>query len=410
MSRAFGCAVLAVAFTGCGDTPSPEAPTQILVAIDSDYRIGTELVRVLLETERFDGVRRSASLTLTPNPRKTDETDIPFSFGVPAREQDIGREIGITVSGFGPADSDLRIRHAVRTGFRRGKSLLLAIGLARDCENRFAACEEEGQRCVDDGPCVSTTVDPSSLPVVEPGRELDEFSLFDGPLRPTDGGAPDSKVPFPMTDAGADRRGPDGAKLTACAAPPCDSGPPRCEGGECRQNDASLDACRDGRCFDTPKPAEAGVCEAGACEAGRQSSDAREAGCVGDGCAPDSGLARDDDSGSGDAGDASCDGRVCGVERCAVNAAWCSDGTLQRCDDEGYWQAERSCFSGCDAAVEAACQACAVGDRACGLRAVLTCSGDGTADVERCYFACWGPTVECLERTALGQALITTVL
>lgn len=165
-----GCVAIAWVVAGCSDPA-----TQLVVAVDTDYAVPSEIDRVRVEVVEAGGVvAREQVFDLA-------QTRVPFSFAVVPRDDDASRAVVLTFSALAP-DGAARVTRRVETGFREGKSLLLRILLDRGCEGATCAA---GETCVDGGSCGSPRIDPRSLP--EAPRAGDELEPRDA--GPRDGGA-----------------------------------------------------------------------------------------------------------------------------------------------------------------------------------------------------------------------------
>lgn len=183
MMRRWGTlAVIAWLAAGC------TTPTQLVVVVDSDYAVGTEIdtVDVVISSAMGRDEHRFALA----------ETGLPFSFGVLPVVGD-SEPVVITVSGMLSGESVTR--HEVHTRFLPGRRLQLDVPLARACHDDLeqeSTCSDSGQRCLY-GACVPAEVDPETL--ADATGELPD--LFDG-TTPSDAGGPADAGPPPPADSG----------------------------------------------------------------------------------------------------------------------------------------------------------------------------------------------------------------
>jgi len=233
---------IAVAFLGASACTDPA--TQLLVLVDTDYAVPSELATVSARISDADGREISSSeFTLVaagedPSPARFV---VPLSFAVVPRDDDAGRRVVIEIAGMDAFGGVLVTRRA-RTGFVEGKTLLLPMFLLESCE--AVECGSD-QTCTERG-CETDRVDPGSLIEVAAGDEL-RWALDAGPDAGSDGGwdaaadAGDGGLPDAGRDSGADA-GAD-AGVGVCVGADTD----RC--------------CRDGTCDYSCPPS--GVCNAG---------------------------------------------------------------------------------------------------------------------------------------------------
>jgi hypothetical protein len=393
------CAWLSTA--ACSNSKLTDRPlTQLVVAVNSDYVEGVDLQNVSLETTRFDGLQKSATLQLG-TPSADGHAAFPFSFGVPAREQDIGQIVTISVSGFGLLSSPI-VRQVVRTGFVRGKTLLLQIDLSRSCADRYAFCEAEDNRCRD-GLCVSSWLDPATLPEVVVGKEL-------GDLTP---------IPEPVADGGTTARGQD-ASTTASSSSDAGEAEPPMLGSFVPTTSASIAVTSEATASaSTSVTSEATASASTSVTSEVTASPLLSTNLPQDASGGDAELA---DAGASDVPDASasepepdasvspiqCDPDAC--NGCVVGELHCRGAERGWCDTTGIWTPQDQCFSGCEESPNARCLTCTQGAAACSGSTLLTCQPSGVTNLEPCSFGCWEPTPACGERTPAGIALINMLI
>lgn len=151
------CLLACLGMAACSSETNPA--TQIVVSIDSDLVVGTELGRVEAEVAKEDGTRTGAKHTF----KLSGTSALPVSFGV--QKQTANRFL-LIVKGFSPAGAEV-IEQRVIAEFAADKSVLLQVFLGRGCFNK--GCPGE-QTCTGEGQCAAPRV-ARNLPTVEPGAE-----------------------------------------------------------------------------------------------------------------------------------------------------------------------------------------------------------------------------------------------
>jgi hypothetical protein len=149
-----------------------EPATQLVVVVDSDYRVPAELAAVTAEILDGTGTPVSSQeFVLTAEATEAEATrfTVPFSFAVVPVGGDASRRITVEVSGLAALGGEPLVTRRAITGFLPERSLRLPMFLASACEGR-PPCSE-GQTCTRSG-CQSADVPPESLPVARPGEEL----------------------------------------------------------------------------------------------------------------------------------------------------------------------------------------------------------------------------------------------
>lgn len=205
-----------LALAGC------DAPTQLLVIVDSDLGDALAVVEVAASSEGALATTRRFELA---------STGLPFSFGVvPA-----GDAGGVQLHAVGlAADGAPLLSHSVETEFVRGRTLRLELPLARACLEE--PCPADHLRCVY-GTCVDRRVDPATLAQGDGAPE----GLFDGATALPDAG------PGPAIDAGCGAPCHDPASPCRVGQTRCEPDALRCELTETLPEGAS---CGDGRACD----------------------------------------------------------------------------------------------------------------------------------------------------------------
>jgi len=151
------CLLACLGMAACGSETNPA--TQIVVSIDSDLTVGTELGRIEAEVAKEDGTKTGAKHTF----KLSGTSALPVSFGV--QKQTANRFL-LIVKGFSPTGGQV-IEQRVIAEFAAGKSVLLQVFLGRGCFNK--GCPGE-QTCTGEGQCAAPRV-ARNLPTVEPGAE-----------------------------------------------------------------------------------------------------------------------------------------------------------------------------------------------------------------------------------------------
>jgi len=161
-----------------------EDPTQLLVVVDSDMSVPQDLVQVQATVRSENGrLLASSDFALVANRSEESRTrfSLPLSFGVLAPTETRTERVMVDVSALGTSTtgqpSVLFTRQAL-TGFVEGKSLLLPMYLASQCQT--LQCDA-GQTCTEKG-CVSERVDETRLR--EATGADDDLSI--GPSRPVE--------------------------------------------------------------------------------------------------------------------------------------------------------------------------------------------------------------------------------
>lgn len=185
--------LLSFALAACSATP-----TQLLVVIDSDLTVPSELSSVRVITRRNDATVSQIDFPVGLVAGPTTQV-LPFSFGVvPSSSGDLTERVRITAQAL-DALGDVVVEQTALVGFRPGQTLLLPMFLLRSC--RTVVCGP-GLTCTRQG-CVSEWV--STLPVILPGSELS----YDASLFRADVGGIDASESDGGMDAAADTLLPD---------------------------------------------------------------------------------------------------------------------------------------------------------------------------------------------------------
>ncbi len=160
--------------------------TQLVVLVNTDYQVPTELAFVVVRITDLDGNEISMNeftLTDVVDPADPTRFTLPLSFGVVPVDDDASRRIVVSVDGLSPT-REVRLTRLAITGFVSQRTLLLPMFLAKGCEG--ITCTEPNQTCTEQG-CVSAVLEPGSLQEVLPGGELLDAG---GPDATADGAMP----------------------------------------------------------------------------------------------------------------------------------------------------------------------------------------------------------------------------
>ncbi|MET0385989.1 MAG: hypothetical protein ABW321_08530 [Polyangiales bacterium] len=149
---------------------------QLVVVVNSSLASERELAAVTL---RVDG-RERAHIELGAG-----ASSIPFSFGVSPPGGDVGARVTIEAVAHSPDGVAMGCPARAQVGFSAGESRRVMLALTHACSAGSCACEDS-ETCVE-GECKSAELDVDSLPLAEPGRELEGVE----PLADTTLGAPE---------------------------------------------------------------------------------------------------------------------------------------------------------------------------------------------------------------------------
>jgi Protein of unknown function (DUF1566) len=213
--------IAAGALLGAGCASAAPA-TEVLIVVDSDLAIGSELTRVqakVLDATGSDEILGSADFVLAARAGERGYT-LPLSFSLAPQREASTRRFRLQVEGYGrrrASDPESRVvERQVIGAFRPHRALRIEVFLGRICLG-VVCSEVDGQplTCGDDGQCGAVP----SAEAPEPGTGLDastELVITD------DAGTADGDAPG--TDSGSDRadgRAPegDGAALEAGGEP-----------------------------------------------------------------------------------------------------------------------------------------------------------------------------------------------
>ncbi len=341
----FLLSLAALAFTACN---SPEAPTAIIVRVESSLAIPEELDQLVVfvtvneTTERVyllgdDGVGR-----------------LPLEFAVEPRGS-TSSDVDIVVEGW--ANANLQLTRAAYTTFVPGQRKLLRITLERACVNQ-PLCLRENETCIG-GTCRSGEVDPRFLPNYGGGSDAGmDAARPDSGLRRDGGdastsnetGAGDSSVV--ATDVGTRDAGSDAGATTDGGASRCST--PCDDGNFCN----GVELCLEGRCIAGTPPIcmDSNPCTRDACSATGCTFTPDNSLCAAEGmctqmgcsyptCTPTNCPATD----AATCTRGTCEGSVCRRTSSCMTGEMCCNGACVRagCDDGNVCTSDACGASGC---------------------------------------------------------------
>lgn len=327
--------------------------TEIMVVIDSDLAVPTELDAVEVEVTGSQTMSATGDLTIEGLPR---------TVGVAHSGGPLGP---ITIRVTGSRGGGVQVERIVETSFISGRTLFLPITLTRDCMGTTCAA---GETCVD-GACTSPIIDSSTLD--------------------------DWRGSIPTQDAGG----------CVPAAEVCNGVDDDCDGNVDETIDLTTDAFNCGRCGQVCSAANAssacvgGVCAIGECAAGFASCDGDAAtGCEASLTSTTDcgacGTACSVPGGTGDCSTSTCEFGSCdlGFDDCNMDIADGCEATVTSLTDCGACGVACAIADGtatCDTGV-CAVDTCNTGFDDCNMDATDGCEADVTTltDCGACGVAC----------------------
>ena len=153
------------------------ARTEILVAIDSDLAVPTELDRLFVDAIGPDAVRQRAEGDLS------DGRPLPRSLGIVHTSGPLG-PFQVTVTG--QLDGATVLTRRARVTFEKGKTLVLPMHLVRSCLSNSCG---SGQTCTETG---CRAEDVSSADLTPYDGNLPSLSGSPAPPPPSDASMPDA--------------------------------------------------------------------------------------------------------------------------------------------------------------------------------------------------------------------------
>jgi hypothetical protein len=297
--------LIALVLAACG------RPTELVIIVDSDLVVASELDRVRITVTGPSGMDAQAEQALAPG----TGPELPLTLGVSPAGESLGP---IDVVAEGMLGDDVVVARSARTMLLTGESLALYLFLPRDC--RGVTCPT-GETCSENG-CVPVEIDPSTLPPWTGSVRRDagfDASVRDGAMN--DAGMIDGGPPPRMCTTGADCDDRIDCTMDVCADDMCThlANDSLCTEGPDGVCDA-IDGCQYSTC--TPETCVAGPCQTAVCNGTMcdrtdlcgASQTCCNNTCVALGC-DDGNLCTDD---------------ACGATGCVhtPNTAPCSDGTF----------------------------------------------------------------------------------
>jgi len=310
--------------------------TELLVVVDSDLAVPSELDAVQVTVSGVESMSASGAIT--------NAEPLPRTVGVVHRGGGLG-PVEVTVIGSRGGTEVIRARAV--TWFVRGRTLVLPIFLSQECTG--VTCPT-GRTC-SGGACVSASVDPATL------------AVWNGTVPRLDGGEPMDGAPPP-----------DGGPVCIPTTERCNGADDDCDDGVDEGFDLATDPLNCGGCGDVCMLAGAtegcagGVCTIASCDADRGDCNGDER----DGCEADlasSALhcgACDDPCDPANATGTCADG-VCGIDTC----------------DAGFGDCNADASDGCELALDTLtdCGACGM---ACTVTGGTPTCATGTCAIETC--------------------------
>ncbi len=163
--RLIGSVALALVLCAC-----TRPPTAVVVVVESDLRVPNELASVHVQV----GGGACASDACARSFPLASEASLPLSFTVVPGNDPSG-PIELSVRGLDAGGAE-RVTREVLTRFVPEHTRVLHVALTRSCLDH-AACAAS-QTCIA-GACTSAVIDPSTLPELVPGTELDGSTIAD---------------------------------------------------------------------------------------------------------------------------------------------------------------------------------------------------------------------------------------
>jgi hypothetical protein len=202
-SASASCLLLALfaLLSGC---PSADPATEILVVVDSDLELGTELDA--LHVEVFDRAGRD-QLVVQDFELGSDGSRLPMSFSL--YPQGGAKSLRLVVTGRASSGGEAVdvIERQVTATFRPQQRVLLSIHLERSCLNELCR-DDDGERT--DLTCLSGSCEMTPAATLTPAGDglLGGYEMDASSVRPREAGA-DAARPLAEAGAAADARTPD---------------------------------------------------------------------------------------------------------------------------------------------------------------------------------------------------------
>jgi Protein of unknown function (DUF1566) len=242
---------------------SSAAPaTEVLIVVDSDLAVGSELTRVqakVLDATDGDQILGSADFALAARTGERGYT-LPLSFSLAPEREASTRRFRLQVEGYGrrrPSDPESRVvERQVIGAFRPHRALRVEVFLGRICLG-VVCSEEAGQplTCGDDGQCgaVPTVQDPALVPGLDASTEL--AVTEDGAAASVDAARADSGEDGEDGEDASAPAGDDAGALEDSGVPSSDAG---CVSSSCCP--AGTVPTAEGCVADTNECADPNVC------------------------------------------------------------------------------------------------------------------------------------------------------
>lgn len=209
----------------------PPTATEILVVVDTDMALGTELTQIDVAVFDRDGTEAIAGRPYRLSAEATETTrTLPLSFSIAPTAQESSRDIRVVVTGWGRIGTEMTERQVVEqqaiVAFRAGKAQRLDLYLNRNCLQKLCR-EQAGLTC--DPQTAACIVIPERM-ALPPSKKGDGLSGYERPTFDVPGAAPTGTM-TPNACAADAGCAPSGSCPTgACANGSCRAG---ASGWEC---------------------------------------------------------------------------------------------------------------------------------------------------------------------------------
>lgn len=152
--RHYFVTALACLVFGCGTDP-----TQLLIEVDTDFDVPTQLSRIELRTfDETGALVAVAPFEVTPHDADPEPGKyvLPVSFAIVPKDDDLDRLVLVQLSGYLGQGTDALVMRRARIGFVEGRTIPLRLFLAQACQG--VVCE--GDTTCDRGVCIPVDVVP----------------------------------------------------------------------------------------------------------------------------------------------------------------------------------------------------------------------------------------------------------
>lgn len=267
MKRACTLALSLLALHGCASSDA----TQLVVLMDTDYLVPDEVdrlrARISKTVDTGDGTDEVETWNRT-FPVDSDGVDqdafaLPATFAVVPAEGDIDSEVIVELTALEAGTDAVLVHRRVRTGFVRGRAVVLRMLLYRACEGLECGA---GQSCgcadasaCGQPECVDESVSPTMLEPIDDPAALPPDSDFPVTSNPSTGGAGgDAGSGGVGGDGGSDASGGTGGSDTIDCDVPLEVCLDQCVNtridprfcGDCEIACPTGYVCQDGGCLD----------------------------------------------------------------------------------------------------------------------------------------------------------------